>query len=344
MRGLLAALALAASVCGSARAQAVVLTGGSFEMRKHAVGSVAMGQFSVGAATLTFNGGVTARYAAQYPLTDGSARRLYPYPGGMLQYLAAADNLIAGAAATVTLPRASVPEDFDFFVTDPQTVPFRADSSALAAATARLKQTAGPQAELVLQSVSEFNLLQDSGAFYDANLANLATVSLDYADADGDGIVDGSNPPIRAKTLAVYVLDEQRALWSRLPSSVDASARRVTATTPHFSVYALIGTADDDVGAVYAFPVPWAPNSGDPDKGTLAGGITFTNLPSQGTVAIYTPSGQLVRELSIPAGLFPPSMRWDVRTSGGQDVVSGVYLWRVKAGKNSKLGKLVVVR
>lgn len=339
MKGLLLAALLAAP------AAAQPLTGGSFELRKHAVGSGAAGTVQSGPDTLTFTGGARAFASTSYPLTDGGAKKVYPYPGGPLPYWTAVDNKIVSAGINVNMDRLSEPEDFDFLTTDPQTMPLRANAAVVADANQRIPQTIDPQAAVVPQSVTEFNVINEDGNFLDSTLAHSASISMPYADVDNDGIVDGTNPRVRAKTLALYALDETRHAWVKMPGSVvDAANRRVTATTPHFSVYALIGTADADVDGVYAFPVPWAPHSGNPLDGTLAGGITFTNLPSEGTISIYTLSGQLVRELTIPNGLFPPQLKWDVRTSGGQDVVSGAYLWRVKSGKNSKLGKLVVIR
>lgn len=340
MKGLLLALLLASAPAGAAS-----LTGGSFELRRHAVGSGAAGSAQAGPDTLSFTGGVRAFASSSYPLTDGGTRKLYPYPGGPLPYWTAVDNRIVAAGIQVNVDRLSVAEDFDFITADPQTAPVRADPAAVTDANQRIPQTIDPQAAVVPQSVTEFNVINEDGGFLDSTLARSASISMPYVDADNDGIVDGTNPRVRAKTLALYALDETRRAWVKMPGSVvDTSARRVTATTPHFSVYALIGTADADVDGVYAFPVPWAPHSGNPLDGTLAGGITFTNLPSEGTISIYTLSGQLVRELVIPNGLFPPQLKWDVRTNGGQDVVSGAYLWRVKSGKNSKVGKLVVIR
>ena len=187
----------------------------------------------------------------------------------------------------------------------------------------------------------EFNLPPDSGAF-DATLAHRPRSAF-HKGCQQRRHRRRSSPPLRAKNLGLYVLDEPRALWLRLPgATVDTAGRTVTGVTPHFSVYALIGAADTTVDDVHPFPVPWAPNSGNPLNGTLAGGITFTNLPTQGTISIYTLSGQLVRSIPIPA--FSVAVVWDVKTPSGQNVVSGVYLWRVQSGSNSKVGKLMVIR
>lgn len=336
-------LGLAFLLLLSGPADAQTLSGGGFEMLEHGVGPVSQGDFAVAGGSMTFSGGARALAASSYPLSEPGGMWLNPTPGGPLLYLNALSNSISLNAFSVSVLPDSVPEAFDFFINDPMVSPLRVNPASITAATARLSQTQGPQASLVPQSVVEFNLLGESNAFYTANLAHPVTISLPYNDANNDGIVDGSNPPIRTKNLRLYVLDEMHDLWVRMPgATVDSVGHTVTGVTPHFSVYALAGNSDNVVDDVHPFPVPWAPNSGNPLDGTLAGGITFMNLPSEGTVSIYTPSGQLVRSLPIPA--FAPQVRWDVKTTGGQDVVSGVYLWQVQSGRNSKVGKLMVIR
>lgn len=336
-------LGLAFLLLLSSPADAQTLSGGGFEMRKHGVGPVSQGDFAVAGGSMTFAGGVRALAASSYPLSEPGGMCLNPTPGGPLLYLNALSNFISLNAFSVSVLPDSVPEAFEFFINDPMVSPLRVNPASITAATARLSQTQGAQASLVPQSVVEFNLLGESNAFYTANLAHPVTISLPYTDANNDGIVDGSNPPVRAKNLGIYVLDEMNSLWVRMPgATVDAAGHTVTGITPHFSVYALVGNSDNVVDDVHPFPVPWAPNSGNTLDGTLAGGITFTNLPSEGTVSIYTPSGQLVRSLPIPS--FAAQVRWDVKTPSGQDVVSGVYLWRVQSGRNSKVGKLMVIR
>jgi flagellar hook assembly protein FlgD len=77
----------------------------------------------------------------------------------------------------------------------------------------------------------------------------------------------------------------------------------------------------------------------------LAGGITFTNLPSESTIRIYTISGERVRTLRhSDMGGSIGQERWDGRTDGGETVASGVYLWRVESNVDGKNGKLMIIR
>ena len=67
-------------------------------------------------------------------------------------------------------------------------------------------------------------------------------------------------------------------------------------------------------------------------------------LPEAGPVelAVYAPSGQRVRRLvaaPLPAGRHAAA--WDGRDDKGREVASGVYLCRLQAGSEVRLGKLV---
>ena len=103
----------------------------------------------------------------------------------------------------------------------------------------------------------------------------------------------------------------------------------------------LFGNPDTDVTQAYAFPVPFRPNSGNPVRfGSWAVGIQFVNLPSGGTINLYSLSGKRVRSI----GIIAPQMAWDACNSDGQQVASGLYIWEVLSGGNSKTGKLVIIK
>ena len=88
-------------------------------------------------------------------------------------------------------------------------------------------------------------------------------------------------------------------------------------------------------------PNPWVPNAGRTATGTLAGGITFTNIPADSELFIYTVSGNLAARAQL-SGL--SSAIWDGKNDNNNDVASGVYLWVVKSPEATRTGKLIVVR
>ncbi|MBI4656974.1 MAG: hypothetical protein HY746_09565 [Elusimicrobia bacterium] len=168
-------------------------------------------------------------------------------------------------------------------------------------------------------------------------------ISLPYKDDDNNGMVDGINPPARARNLSIWHLDEAKSMWvKQIGAVVDTGSRMVSLNVSHFSSYGLMALPDTDVSAVYVYPVPFRPNAGNPARyGTWTDMITFTNLPSYGTIRIYTIRLELVREINISS---PPEMKWDVKNSAGEIVASGVYIWEVVVESNRKTGKLMVIK
>lgn len=98
--------------------------------------------------------------------------------------------------------------------------------------------------------------------------------------------------------------------------------------------------------ATPASMAPWRlfPNNGDP-TGVK---IEFHHLPAaQGTITIFTLSGDLVNELAFDGRDGNGSVAWDLVSRNGQDVVSGVYLFVVRANDpqfKRFVSKFVVVR
>lgn len=71
--------------------------------------------------------------------------------------------------------------------------------------------------------------------------------------------------------------------------------------------------------------------------------VQFINLPSDARIRIYTLAGDLVRDLrhSDPVRDFE---RWDLKNGKGEDVVSGIYVYRVESGVFTHQSRFVVIR
>jgi|GEM_PF-3455962 len=164
-----------------------------------------------------------------------------------------------------------------------------------------------------------------------------ATITLSYEDSNPEnGIVDGTSPALREKTLQVYWLDESHSLWVKLSGSkVDTDSNRVSADTFHFSVFSLHGMGTTDLSDAYAYPVPFIPSRGDTD-------ITFTNISPLCTIRIYTLNGELVRTIEHTSG--KTSYSWDVTNDRGDRLGSGVYLYLIDSNRSKKKGKLIIIR
>jgi hypothetical protein len=70
--------------------------------------------------------------------------------------------------------------------------------------------------------------------------------------------------------------------------------------------------------------------------------LAFTDLPGPGTIRIFTTNGQEIARLSIAAG--ETIKQWDVRTSAGKKLASGVYFFEINAAGEKTRGKIVVIR
>ncbi|UPT72893.1 MAG: hypothetical protein M0D55_13345 [Elusimicrobiota bacterium] len=167
------------------------------------------------------------------------------------------------------------------------------------------------------------------GTPFTQTLGSSASLSMPYRDADGDNIIDGTNPPLPASTMRVYTLNTTVNRWEPLAAIVDPATRRVTAFTPHFSVFALFSpsTVATSLSSVRVYPVPWKPGS----VGRFsASGVTFDRLPVSGTIRILTLAGERVRELTFD-GSAAGAVAWDGNTDHGRRCASGVYWARITA-------------
>lgn len=245
-----------------------------------------------------------------------------------------ADNTAASFSdrrVRVTVPANAYSQDFFITLSTGQALP------EVAAANTKLPSMPGSPEFVGSVDLKPYD---SSGNPVQPNSA--CVVTLPYPDDDGNGVIDGSVSKLKAANLAVWRLNEERGLWEKQAgAALDTAARTVSQPVSHFSSYALLALPDYDLSPVYAYPVPFRPNAGNAARyGTWSDLITFTNLPIQGKLRIYTITGELVRELAVT----PPSMKWDLKNKDGQLAASGVYLWEITAGKNRKTGKLVVIK
>jgi flagellar hook capping protein FlgD len=149
--------------------------------------------------------------------------------------------------------------------------------------------------------------------------------------------------------LSLWALDSAHALWVKMPNSRMIGAS-VAGPISQFSVFSVMGAPSTNTSDVFVFPNPWrphGPNAGTAagQTGTDAGGITFSSIPSECTIKIYTLSGELVRNIHHSDLTGPVGQEvWDGKTSGGDRAASGVYLWRVESATDGKNGKLMIIR
>jgi len=232
------------------------------------------------------------------------------------------------------------------FSPDPINSPLRIDPSLIRDANQKAYLSGGPyQTPVMLGEFAMYNLKgQPINKFFTP-----ATVTLPYNASNG--LLAGPNVPIRSSTLSMYILDSTHRLWVKVPeSSVSTAGGTISASITQLSAFSLMGSASGSAADVYVFPNPWRPHGpdagpGSGQTGTEAGGITFTNLPSECTISIYTVTQELVQKIHHSDATGTPKQEtWDGKTTGGQTVASGVYLWRVESSVDGINGKLMIIR
>ncbi len=229
---------------------------------------------------------------------------------------------------------------------NPLTSPLRVSPQVILDANQRATQSMGAYGQPL--SIEEIDAYSLSNQLMNT-LSQSAQVTLPFQSQSG--LLLNGTAPIRADTLSLWVLDETNHLWVKMPDSqVNTTNGNVTANISQFAVFALMGSAAMDAQSAFVFPDPWRPHgphagTGPGQTGTESAGMTFSSLPSQCRIKIYTLTGELVRELqhSDLGGQIGQEV-WDGLTTHGEHAASGVYLWRVESASDSKNGKLMVIR
>ena len=102
-----------------------------------------------------------------------------------------------------------------------------------------------------------------------------------------------------------------------------------------------------DLPEIYAVPNPYRSGSSQfttenyhnfPDKK-----LRFVNVPKWCDLKVYTPAGDLVWEFSQTDG--PGNIEWDTKNLDGEEVASGVYLYRLESDSgNWMYGRIIIIR
>jgi len=88
-----------------------------------------------------------------------------------------------------------------------------------------------------------------------------------------------------------------------------------------------------------------SPDSPFPNSYTTLSGatdITFTDLPANCSIEIYTLGGDLLRKIEITTG--NGQYTWDLKNLSGENLRSGIYTYRIKSAQIEQSGKIVITR
>lgn len=186
----------------------------------------------------------------------------------------------------------------------------------------------------------EFFLYDATGDTVTGNFAALVTVEVAYADADQNGIVDGTAVAEQTLQLCRWENGAWVVVNDGGRNGADAVRNVVVADLRHFSQYAIRVSADTGAtgGEIVAYPNPW--------KSTYASErIVWANVPTGVPVRleIYTIGGEKVIDGELALGA-NQRLEWDLRNGGGGMVASGIYIYRITGGGVEKIGKIAVIR
>ncbi len=167
-----------------------------------------------------------------------------------------------------------------------------------------------------------------------SNLANgnfSVTLAFSYADADQDGVVDGTG--INENNLNIYYFDEDYGSWLIADANPlrDADANKITITVDHFTSFALLA----------AISTP-STSSGSSDNGGSTSGGFISSAPAQLTQPSNSPQEELPRSVPLPQlekqeAIESPESESEPEESGTQELpITGfMALAQTTAGKST---------
>lgn len=134
-------------------------------------------------------------------------------------------------------------------------------------------------------------------------------------------------------SLARY--DDVDNVWVPLASSRSSAAQQVTGATDHLSPFQImVSQAGAAVGSARAFPNPMRPALGETY-------MTFSLLPPNARVRVYTLTGVLVKDLTADG---TGTVDWDGTNQAGAQVASGVYFVFATGGGQNRTFKVAIQR
>ena len=226
-----------------------------------------------------------------------------------------------------------------FFSADPLREPVRSADNFVSQGLAILPTTQTLIPNSLIEIVPTIN-----GTPYAGDLGSTATLTVPYTDADNDGTVDGTSPPISASSLKLYRLETTVLRWVELATTVDTANKLVTGQTTHFSVFGLFGASSFATALSQArvYPLPWKPGSGTRFD---AAGLIFDGLGTSGSIRIYNLAGAEVAHFFF--GVADQGRKtWDGRNRDGIPAASGLYFAVVRgsSGNDTALLKFILER
>jgi hypothetical protein len=176
-----------------------------------------------------------------------------------------------------------------------------------------------------------------------------------FADATGQQAPDstryftdrgirGGTVGVTPDSTALVVLNGFPYKYAVLTYDWSDDYRLITCDTTWTRVYPSVSPTGKTAEEVYVVPNPYRFNAGWEEAEAK---MQFVNVPAGAVIRIYDAAGGLIRTV-VPAhkidGTQGGTADWNLRDNDGEQVVSGIYMYRVEAGGASKMGRFIVVR
>ncbi|MGE5432182.1 MAG: hypothetical protein ACM3QX_13960, partial [Syntrophomonadaceae bacterium] len=92
----------------------------------------------------------------------------------------------------------------------------------------------------------------------------------------------------------------------------------------------------------YILSAPWERSTGTNSRGERK--ISFTHLPAECTIKIFTQNGVLLRTIEHSGSISEGSEFWDLTTEQGLEVAFGIYVYHIEAkGLGEKIGLFAII-
>ena len=117
---------------------------------------------------------------------------------------------------------------------------------------------------------------------------------------------------------------------------VDPDGQRVASGAVSDAALKISGVSlvQSGLSGVKAYPNPWRADR------HMTPIITFTGLPADAQVKIFTVSGHWVKNLLVGGG----TANWDLTNDSDDSVASGIYLYLITSGGDKKTGQLTLIK
>jgi len=149
--------------------------------------------------------------------------------------------------------------------------------------------------------------------------------------------------------LAVYYFRSMTKEWRRLGGVVDKANSMVTFKAGYLhKYYAVMG--DDAKGntpgfvSVSAEPKVFTPGVGDRSFKNMKLSFSLEESVDKVVVKIYDLRGNLIRQYEVGGQYKNGEVYWDGKDSEGYSVKTGVYIYKILAGKNVYSGTIIVAK